>query len=83
MSASDNRRFRIVSLWCLLITLIVLAIPSQQLGRLAAADWFQFLGPERNGVSPEVRLADLLACCWPQACLASCRWWWDVGDGDF
>ena len=63
MSASDNRRFAIDSLWCLLITLIVLATPSQQLGRLAAADWFQFLGPQRNGISPE---AGLLTS-WPAA----------------
>ena len=63
MRASDNRCFRIVSLWYLLITLIVLAIPSQQLGRLAAADWFQFLGPDRNGVSRESGLLT----SWPAA----------------
>ncbi len=53
MNANASGRFRILSLGSLLAAVIVLAAPSQQMGRLAAADWFQYLGPDRNGVSQE------------------------------
>ena len=63
MSANASGRFRILSLGSLLVALIVLALPSQRLGRLAAADWFQYLGPDRNGVSQESGLLT----SWPAA----------------